>query len=410
MPTLAEWTSTTDEFGASHALRKTVIEGSKATSASSASASSASASSASASSASASSASASASASAPAATLTAEMRAVYAQAAGVALNSPQMSAVLGALGLSQDGRLRGRWPSRWRWGASHLAHQGPPGAGKSTASVALLKLAAMSSESPLLACADSNAACDNLLEGMLSQGVNAVRIGRPGRAAAHLWASTVEAQLESLPEHAELEEQRQQLRMLRVFAAEQVGAARRETEQVLRDGWRRVRKDEQMLIRRLLEQAEVVVSTLVGCGSPAMLGMRFPMVVVDECTQATEPRTLIALARAMASVVLVGDQRQLAPTVISKEAAQSGLMRSLFERLALAAPGVGTIDFSLLTIQYRMRPLLRRFPSDAFYSGQLTDGVDASCGNRPRPSQEGWSSTRIRRLSSVGGVQGRVRH
>ena len=133
-----------------------------------------------------------------------------------------------------------------------------------------------------------------------------------------------------------------------------------------------------MLIRRLLEQAEVVVSTLVGCGSPAMLGMRFPMVVVDECTQATEPRTLIALARAMASVVLVGDQRQLAPTVISKEAAQSGLMRSLFERLALAAPGVGTIDFSLLTIQYRMHPLLRRFPSDAFYSGQLTDGVDAS--------------------------------
>ena len=366
---LAEWTSTTDEFGASHALRKTVIEGSKAASASSASASSASA----------SSASASASASAPAATLTAEMRAVYAQAAGVALNSPQMSAVLGALEgyhKTVDYAAAGH---RDGGGAHRISLiQGPPGTGKSTASVALLKLAAMSSESPLLACADSNAACDNLLEGMLSQGVNAVRIGRPGRAAAHLWASTVEAQLESLPEHAELEEQRQQLRMLRVFAAEQVGAARRETEQVLRDGWRRVRKDEQMLIRRLLEQAEVVVSTLVGCGSPAMLGMRFPMVVVDECTQATEPRTLIALARAMASVVLVGDQRQLAPTVISKEAAQSGLMRSLFERLALAAPGVGTIDFSLLTIQYRMHPLLRRFPSDAFYSGQLTDGVDAS--------------------------------
>ena len=74
----------------------------------------------------------------------------------------------------------------------------------------------------------------------------------------------------------------------------------------------------------------------------------------------------------------VGDQKQLAPTCISPEAAKSGLARSLFERMALAAPSMAAIQFSLLTIQYRMHPLLRAFPSAMFYSGKLEDGVRAS--------------------------------
>ena len=271
---LAEWTSTQD-FDMSPGLRKVIVEGSRAGGDSGSSAMHA-----------------------RSVELTAAMREAYTNAIGVKLNPPQLSAVFGALqsfAASSEGDEAA---------CSVSLIQGPPGTGKSTAAVALLKLASMSASGPLLACADSNAAADNLLEGLVAHGVAVCRIGRPGRSAPQLLATTMEAKLAAHPDHAELEAEREQLRMLRVFASEQTGAARRETEQVLRDGWRRVRQAEQQLQLEVMRQSEVVVATLVGCGTPAVRAMQFPLVVVDECTQATEPRTFIAMACAWSSVVL----------------------------------------------------------------------------------------------------------
>jgi superfamily I DNA and/or RNA helicase len=102
------------------------------------------------------------------------------------------------------------------------------------------------------------------------------------------------------------------------------------------------------------------------------------------CTQATEPRTALALARADAALVLIGDQKQLAPTVMSQEAAELGLSRSLFTRLHEAPSGVQSLRRSLLSIQYRMHPLLREFPSRTWYGGKLEDGVVAAQRQPPR--------------------------
>ncbi len=72
--------------------------------------------------------------------------------------------------------------------------------------------------------------------------------------------------------------------------------------------------------------------TLTALGGSALSSLRFPLALVDEATQATEPLTLLAFLRAE-RVVLAGDHRQLPPTVISQEAAAGGLGISLFERL-----------------------------------------------------------------------------
>jgi AAA domain len=56
------------------------------------------------------------------------------------------------------------------------------------------------------------------------------------------------------------------------------------------------------------------------------------------CTilQATEPASLVPLIRGCEQLILVGDQNQLPPTILSRGAAEGGLATSLFNRLMYA--------------------------------------------------------------------------
>ncbi|CBN79685.1 Presumed helicase required for RNA polymerase II transcription termination and processing of RNAs [Ectocarpus siliculosus] len=126
--------------------------------------------------------------------------------------------------------------------------------------------------------------------------------------------------------------------------------------------------------RGKIRRSLVVCATLSGCGSGPMVeavslsGKGFDTVIVDEACQATEPSTLIPLSLGCKRLILVGDPRQLPATVISQRAARLNLEVSLFERLERAGYPV-----HMLTVQYRMHPEIRAFPSARFYNGRLTD-------------------------------------
>lgn len=96
----------------------------------------------------------------------------------------------------------------------------------------------------------------------------------------------------------------------------------------------------------------------------------FDALIVDEATQATEPELLIALRHAPPVVILVGDEMQLPPTVVSNAARRAGLGISAFERLVRAG-----IEKYQLTHQYRMHPAISHFPSRHFYASALVDRV-----------------------------------
>ena len=101
--------------------------------------------------------------------------------------------------------------------------------------------------------------------------------------------------------------------------------------------------------------------------------------VIDEAAQATEPATLIPLRwlKPGGVAVLVGDPRQLAPTLLSRGRVAECLGRSLFERLQLAGA-----ETHLLSVQYRMAPRIRAFPSTTLYGGKLVDGTSGGdCGD-----------------------------
>lgn len=93
----------------------------------------------------------------------------------------------------------------------------------------------------------------------------------------------------------------------------------------------------------------------------------FDVAIIDEASQLTLPSILGAL-RFARRFILVGDEQQLPPLVLSKEAATQGLSDSLFSYLK--RPGVGSACVSLTT-QYRMNRWICNFSSKVFYEGRL---------------------------------------
>ncbi len=256
--------------------------------------------------------------------------------------------------------------------------QGPPGTGKTHTAVRILAAWARNGAGPILAVADSNVAVDNLLEGLLDQGVKAIRLGQPVKVRENLRDATMAAQME---EHHLREDvdtiiglNEDALRRLPSLKGKEKGLAHRD----IKKGWKEVRRIENQMRDDILEHAQVICATCVGAGDRLLDSRRFPLVLLDEATQATEPASLIPLTKGARHVVLVGDHHQLPPTVISRRAEQDGLAKSLFERLiALGAPS------TMLTTQYRMHPAIREWPSERFYDGKLEDGVSANDRTAP---------------------------
>ena len=130
---------------------------------------------------------------------------------------------------------------------------------------------------------------------------------------------------------------------------------------------------EKGMIKSILDSADVICATTIGSGHKILGNRRFPVVLIDEATQATEPSTLVPICRSARQLILVGDHAQLSPTVISKEAEEKGLGFSLFERLHKLG-----VESTMLKTQYRMHPTIREFPSSRFYDGKLDDGCTKS--------------------------------
>ncbi|KAL1311230.1 hypothetical protein AAFC00_001420 [Neodothiora populina] len=137
----------------------------------------------------------------------------------------------------------------------------------------------------------------------------------------------------------------------------------------------------------ILDEAHVICATLSGSGHDMFqsLNIEFETVVVDEAAQCVELSALIPLKYGCAKCILVGDPRQLPPTVFSKVASAKKYEQSLFVRMQTNFPG----SVHLLDTQYRMHPAISSFPSATFYEGKLLDGDDmASLRQRPWHSSD----------------------
>ncbi len=253
-----------------------------------------------------------------------------------------------------------------------LVH-GPPGTGKTTVLVEVIRRAVARGEK-VLATAPSNLAVDNLVERLAAAGLACVRVGHPARVLPSVLAHTLEARTEC-HEAARiargLVEEAIALRRSAAKRRQKRGPGRfsasREQQRDARALLAEARALEARAEAEVLDRADVVLATLTGLDAPPLARRRFALAVADESTQAVEPALYLALLRADRAV-LAGDHLQLPPTVLSVAAQAGGLGVSLFERLVSLHGDLGKVT---LAEQHRMNARIMAFPSEALYGGAL---------------------------------------
>ncbi|KAK0176450.1 hypothetical protein PV328_000582 [Microctonus aethiopoides] len=138
---------------------------------------------------------------------------------------------------------------------------------------------------------------------------------------------------------------------------------------------------QQTLERNTLTEAQVIASTLTSCCSSQMKsifgsdGLIIPVCLVDEAGQATELATTAPLILGVQNLILVGDTKQLRPTVLSMKAAELGFDTTLFARAEkIFARDKSRNPIIMLDTQYRMVNSIAYWPNRYFYNGAIQNG------------------------------------
>ncbi|NXW57350.1 SETX helicase, partial [Eurystomus gularis] len=315
---------------------------------------------------------------------------------------------------------------------------GPPGTGKSKTIVGLLsrvlrentrnertskKTNSKIKPNRFLVCAPSNAAVDEVMKKIIVAfkekcqnrqeplgncgDIKLVRIGAEKAINSEVLGFSLDKQVEHRMKRktADLERNIQKEKeaidqrldeLTRQRAMNKCG--KREISQMLDDEFNRISKERERIASQLKElrahsqrvQAEIILEADVICCTLSASGGcllestfsrkgvdPFSCVIVDEVRQSCEVETLIPLIHRCNKLVLVGDPRQLPPTVKSVKAQEYGYDQSLMARLHrhLEEQVQRSVFCSLpvvqLTVQYRMHPDICLFPSNYVYGRTL---------------------------------------
>ena len=242
---------------------------------------------------------------------------------------------------------------------------GPPGSGKSQTATAIVYHLSRSGSAgrkkakreQILVCANSNNVCDDLaLKISKFTGLKVVRMVSERQVQSYSSNFSVHQIIKEPGSNSKL--------------ANFLELTGDDESEMLESDRKRYNLLRERYLNRLLDEADVICTTCSMAGAGKLARKRFKILVLDEAAACTEAELIGPLNKGVQKLVLIGDFQQLPPVIKSQTAAENGLERSLMERLV----SLGNY-YVMLDTQYRMHPLLSRFPSERFYGGLLKNGV-----------------------------------
>ena len=281
---------------------------------------------------------------------------------------------------------------------------GPPGTGKTTTVVEIIRQAVANGER-VLACAPSNTAVDNLLERLVAAGEPAVRLGHPARVLEVVRARTLDALVEQHDSYHVIQEMLREAEQIerkskRYTRARPAPGQRYQQKQEIRELRRHARMMERQAIGEVIADARIICAT-VSFDFSIIEDHPFDLLVIDEACQSVEPGCWVPLKLAD-RIVLAGDHCQLPPTILSRTAAKEGYDISLMQRLVEAH---GNNITRQLTVQYRMHDQIMQFSSQHFYDDTLTadDSVSSHLlSDLPQIRDDGFDAAPVMFIDTAG--------
>ncbi|XP_071496513.1 5'-3' DNA helicase ZGRF1-like [Diadema antillarum] len=209
----------------------------------------------------------------------------------------------------------------------------------------------------VLVSSTTNVAVDRILLGLLNLGFeDFIRVGSMRKIAKPVLPFSVHAS----------DKENQEMKELQMMLKDDLSSREK---QLVRKSIERHRLGKN---KEMMSKVKVVGVTCAACTFPCIKNLTFPVVLLDESSQMTEPASLLPLARfGCEKLVLVGDPHQLDPTIQGSESSHtSGLEQTLFDRLSLMG-----CDPVMLRTQYRCHPCISALANSLFYGNHLLDGV-----------------------------------
>ena len=123
----------------------------------------------------------------------------------------------------------------------------------------------------------------------------------------------------------------------------------------------------QKFSKYIINNHDIIISTCSTSYDEKLININFKYVLIDESTQCCELESLLPIMHGSRYVVMIGDQKQLGPTIIYPKGDLVGMKISLFERMIKLYPD----SYYMLKKQYRMSEELALFPSKFFYGGKI---------------------------------------
>lgn len=269
-----------------------------------------------------------------------------------------------------DGSQKKAWEKAVQAQDIAIIH-GPPGTGKTTTIVEIVKTLVEKGER-VLVCASSNAAIDVLTERIADRGISVVRLGNPSKITEQNLQYCLDRQVTNHSQFGLVKELKKRaeefFRMANKYKRNFDREEREQRKAILKEARNlRGQADDHLyfLQQNVLVKNQVVTCTPVVSMHREIGKEKFDTLIFDEAGQTLEPMCWIPMQK-VKKVILAGDHLQLPPTVKSDDAAKKGLAISLLEKLM----PLESIS-EMLAIQYRMNAKIMQFPSQWFYENKL---------------------------------------